>query len=312
MDLPSYDQLPRLEPMGLPHAWDCFGAGDQLGSVNLLTPERIIEAARLVQRGVVYNLDLPLNAIDPPMYGRSPMQHDIFTVSRHSRDERLDSFFPQGSTQWDGLRHVRAREFGFWGGVTDETDFVAGAGPLGIEKWVEHGMVGRGVLLDVARHLAERGDFDPFVKRSLTPAELDEVAEAQGVTIEMGDVLCVRTGWMAKYRSQDAEGRKAANDSHAFVGLAADEGMARWIWDKHLGALACDNPAIEVSPGDPAVGSLHRRLLPLLGMAMGELFDLDALAEDCAGDGRYQFMFVSAPLHLVGGVGSTANAVAIR
>ena len=72
------------------------------------------------------------------------------------------------------------------------------------------------------------------------------------------------------------------------------------------------NPGLEVSPGDRAVGSLHRRLIPLLGMALGEFFDLDNLAAACASDSRWDFLIVSAPLHLIGGVGSPANAVVIR
>ncbi|MEO5902224.1 MAG: cyclase family protein, partial [Ilumatobacteraceae bacterium] len=77
-------------------------------------------------------------------------------------------------------------------------------------------------------------------------------------------------------------------------------------------AVCCDNPAVEVVPGDPAVGSLHRRLLPTLGTTLGEMFDLDRLATACRADGRWTFFFVAAPLHLPGGLGSPGNAVAIR
>ena len=86
-----------------------------------------------------------------------------------------------------------------------------------------------------------------------------------------------------------------------FAGLHADEAMARTIWNAHPAALCCDNPAVEVVPGDPAVGSLHRRLLPTLGTALGEMFDLDELAAACRADGRCTFFFVAAPLNLPGG-----------
>jgi hypothetical protein len=76
--------------------------------------------------------------------------------------------------------------------------------------------------------------------------------------------------------------------------------------------VVTDNPAVEQTPGDPAVGSLHRRVLMSLGMPLGELFDLDTLAARCAADGRWTFAFTAAPLPLVGGVGSTANALAVR
>jgi hypothetical protein len=97
-----------------------------------------------------------------------------------------------------------------------------------------------------------------------------------------------------------------------FAGLQADEAMARFLWDAHPAALLCDNPAVERAPGDPAVGSLHRRLLPLLGFALGEMFDFDSLAAACAADRRWTFFFVAAPLHVPDGLGSPGNAMAIR
>jgi hypothetical protein len=79
-----------------------------------------------------------------------------------------------------------------------------------------------------------------------------------------------------------------------------------------VAALCCDNPAVEVVPGDPTIGSLHRRLIPFLGFALGEMFDLDRLADRCHADGRFTFLFVASPLHVPDGLGSPGNAVAIR
>ena len=301
-----------IEKLGLRHAWGVFGADDQLGAVNFLTAERVRRAITLVHTGDVFNVVLPLTAFNPPLYGRAPLEHTLFQPDRNSWDDRLDTFYLQGSTHWDGLRHIRAREFGFWGGATDET-LTAGPGLLGIEHWVEHGFVGRGVLLDVAKkYEAEKPGYDPFQERSVTAADLQETADLQGVELQPGDILCIRMGWMGKYAALDEAGRTAASSSYVFVGLAADEELSRWLWNRNIVAVACDNPAAEVSPGDPAVGSLHRRLVPLLGMVLGELFDFESLAEACAADRRYDFLFVSVPLNLPGGVGSPANAIAIR
>lgn len=308
--LPRFDDLPTLQGLGLRHAWGIWGPGDQLGTVNLLTPQRVSRAASLIRDGQVVNLVVPLTAIDPPLYGREPVRHTVFATGRNNWDDRLDNLYLQSSSQWDGFRHVRCREFGFWGGVTE--DPVAGGGQLGVEHWVEHGMVGRGVLLDVAAHLGSRGEYDPLAGRSITPEDLAETARGQGVSLEAGDILCVRTGWMGAFRPRDQEGRTAIIESRQFAGLAAGEEMARWLWDQHFAAVACDNPAVEVSPGDPAIGSLHRRLIPLLGFMLGELFDFEALARACRADGRWEFCFVSVPLYLPGGVGSPANAIAIR
>ena len=266
-----------LEGLGLRHAWGVFGPDDQLGSVNFLTPGRTLAAAQAVREGVVVNLTLPVGAIDPPFYGREPMRHTVVRLDRNYWDDRLDNLHLQGSTHWDSLRHVQAREFGWWGGLTDESQMKPGSGPLGIEHWVRHGMAGRGVLLDVGRHLdSERNGYDPFISRSVTPDELESVARDQAVEIREGDILCLRFGWITKYlamKKADREGM--ATGDHAFVGLAADEAMARWLWNHRLSAIAADNPAVEVSPGDRNIGSMHRRVLPLLGLAVGEFFDVE-------------------------------------
>jgi hypothetical protein len=88
--------------------------------------------------------------------------------------------------------------------------------------------------------------------------------------------------------------------------------MARFLWDQHFAALAVDNNAVESFPGDPNVGYLHRRLIPLLGFALGEWFNFEELGRSCAEDGRNTCFFVSMPLNLPGGVGSPANAVAVK
>jgi len=190
---------------------------------------------------------------------------------------------------------------------------VGGAGPLGIEHWVRHGIVGRGVLLDVAGWL-EREDpaYDPFAVRSVSAEILDMVANEQSVDICERDILCVRLGWIGRYAALDVDGRRSAAVSHDYAGLAADEEMSRWLWNRRVTAVAADNPGVEVSPGNRSVGSLHRRAIPLLGIALGELFDFDALANACRADGRWHFLMVSVPLHLTGGVGSPANAVGVR
>jgi kynurenine formamidase len=131
------------------------------------------------------------------------------------------------------------------------------------------------------------------------------------VDLGPGTILLVRTGWMTAYLAGDLAERAAMTSAGANAGLAADEGMARYLWNNGVSAVAADNMTLEVAPGDPAVGSLHRRLLPALGMALGELWSLDALGARCAEERRYEFFFVSVPLYLPRGVGSPPNAIAI-
>ncbi|MBK1783502.1 cyclase family protein [Prauserella cavernicola] len=306
--LPKYSELPRLDDVGSHHAWDVFGPGDELGTLNLLDAEAVRHATGLVRTGERVGISLPLDQPDPPLFRREPFQHTVKRIGS-MWDDRLDSFFPQCSTQWDGFRHHRVRQHGFYGGVLD--DPAPGNPRLSIHHWARAGILGRGVLLDVAAHLP---GVDPLSEHSITPDDLRAVASAQGTEIRPGDILCLRTGWLAAYRALEPEGKAAIAAEKAGLssaGLAADESTAELLWDWHIAAVSADNPAVEVTPGDAAVGSLHRRLLGLLGIPLGELFDFDELATRLAAESRSEFLFVSVPLAVPGGLGSPGNAVAV-
>lgn len=309
--MPEFDDLPEIPGLGLRHAWDVFGAGDVLGSINLVTPARVARAAASVTSGEVISLDLPLDVPDPPLFGRRPYRRGVRALNRNEMDDRLDDFHLQGSTQWDALGHVRCREHGYWGGgrTVDPTE---GDNGLGIHHWAEHGIAGRGLLVDVAGwHERNHGPVRALERRAVTVAELESVLADQGTEPEVGDIWCVRTGWVDAYRGLSAASRAAYAADPTSTGLHAGEDTARYLWNAHPAALCCDNPAVEVLPGDPEVGSLHRRLLPTLGLALGEMFDLERLAERCQERRRWTFFFVAAPLKVPGGLGSPGNAVAI-
>jgi hypothetical protein len=309
--LPTYDELPEVPGLGLRHAWDVFGEDDVLGSINLVTPARVARAAASVTTGEMLSLDLPLNLPDPPLFGRKAYEHVVIALNRNEMDDHLDNFHPQGSTQWDALNHVRCREHGYWGGRTQ--DPTAGPNGLGIDHWAEHGIAGRGVLVDVAGWREREGrPLRPFDPEAISVADLAATLASENVVPDVGDIWCVRTRWVGAYRQLDADGRVAYAQEPTFAGLSGGEDMARYVWNAHPAALCCDNPAVEVVPGDPAVGSLHRRLLPTLGLALGEMFDFETLAERCRADGRWTFFFVAAPIKVPGALGSPGNAVAIR
>jgi hypothetical protein len=304
---PAYRDLPDGSAWGL--------LDPDLGSLGLLTAERARAATQLVRRGVRFSLDLPLDQPSPPFFSREAMRHEIFQLGDRVLDDRLDNFYPQASTQWDGFGHF-AHSSGYFGGRTEEQIRDS----PGVLAWTGPGIVARGVLLDVARHVSIPGD-EPFV---VDPGLLDETAAAQGVTLQPGDVCCVRVGWLTWYRGLDAAGRdavSAASRSYPDLrtpGLGPGTRIAEWCWDHGVAALAVDNPGVEpfpitaaLGPGEGVDESVHVRVLALLGIPLGEFFDLDALAEDCAREGRYEFCFTSAPLRLPAGIGSPPNAMAI-
>ena len=303
-----YRDLPVL--MGdYRHAWGEFPDGDQFGCLSRITPEARRTALATVREGRTVGLSLPLDLPDPPMFGREPYEHVVFAPGRNNLDDRLEGFFLQASTQWDGFRHVRAREHGFWQGHPGEFD---GTDDLGIQAWAQTGIVGRGVLLDLSQPYrdlvaAGRNDADHIIE----VADLEAAAEEAGVEVRPGDVLCLRTGWLERYLSGDPGERRELAGTRRWPGLSSAADMAERLWDWGIAAVVADNPAVEFAPGRKDRGSLHRRLIPLLGLPLGELFDLEELTAACRERGSWEFLFVGIPLNLPGGVGSPGNAVAM-
>ncbi len=310
--LPSYRQLPSHDVLGGRTSWGVFGDDDELGTIGLIGDEQVVAATAEIVTGRRFSLSLPLGEPDPPPGARALPEHTIFRRGRNTQDDRLDSLFMQASSQWDGLRHVQAREFGFYNG-TSEADAGPEGAHLGIERWVEHGIMGRCVLVDVARWAARVGEpLRAHAATPITPEMLRDTISTQGVDIRRGDVLLLRTGYLEAYREDRRTNAPVHDYREGCPGLVGTEAMAELLWDLHVAAVCADNPAVEVMPGNREDGSLHRRAIAMLGIAFGELFDMDALADDCAKDGRYSAFFTAVPLNVRGAVGSPANAVACK
>ncbi len=316
--LPAYDELPPAIRGGR-SAWGLFGREDSVGLLNLQTPERVAEAARLIRSGAVFSLNAPVNVPDPPLFRRGAAQHSLITNElRAFFDDKLDNYYPQGSSQWDSLAHVAYGTDQFYNGVTAQ-DITARARNT-IDHWAARGIAGRAVLIDVDAVLGGAGTgFDPASARAITVAELDAARAAAGVEWEPGDVLLLYTGFLGWHVRQEAAVREAMAERGALrnVGLAHDEAMARYLWDAHVSAVVSDNPSVEVWPADAGdeafpFGYLHRILIGQLGMALGELWWLEDLALSCRDDGRYEMFLTAAPMNVRGGIGSPANAIAIK
>ncbi len=272
----SYDDLLRRGDAPPGSTWGLFDPTSERGMADLAGPEQVLAASSLVRTGEVVNLDHSLAAFDPPMArARQAPRHTIVAGHPQSRDDSLD-FFLQASSQVDGLRHRRAQDWGFYDGHAD-AQIAVGSPTLGVQRWAERPVVGRGVLLDVAAARAGLG------------APLDHAR---------GEVLEVATGF------------------------AQRRALPRWLWDHRVALFATDTFAVERLPVVPDsefaasavddAGMMHQELIASLGMPLGELWRLDALAAACAQDQRWQCLVVVKPLHLEGGVGSPANATALR
>ncbi|HZC47277.1 MAG TPA: cyclase family protein [Candidatus Acidoferrum sp.] len=315
--IPSYSELPVRAGAPAGAAWGVFGDNDEVGTINLLTPERVIAAADSIRSGKVFALNLPINIPDPPLFTRGKHTHTvkIFPTAEFVLDDFLDNFYPQASSQWDALAHVKHPIHGAYNGIPDIEMTGRGGTRLGIDNLARRGIAGRGVLADVARYYDRVGKSIDFTRAESIP--LDDVQatlEEEGVALRAGDILLIRIGWTKFYLSASDTIKEELSKETVVPGIEGSERTARWLWDNHLAAVASDSPALEAlpKPAGEEMEFLHFHMLAFFGMPIGEMWNLEGLAEDCAADGRYDFFLTSAPLNIPGGVGSPPNALAIK
>jgi kynurenine formamidase len=178
------------------------------------------------------------------------------------------------------------------------------------------------VLIDLGRYRDTIGaPIDHAHGEPLDIGLLDQALAAQGVTVGAGDLLMIRTGW-AQWFLEDATPteRQRIHDHKSCTGIAQSHDAIDWFADHRVALAASDTfalerlPAVAGSPfgADTDHGMMHQELIAMLGLPIGELWKLDELSQDCAGDGRYECLLTVKPLNLTGGVGSPANATAIK
>lgn len=316
----TYQHLPTLD--GIRHSWGAWGPDDALGCLNRLTDAAALDALQCVRRGATFPLNLDMRLPSPPLFGRPMIRHDlVYSANGTSLNDVISDWNTQVSSQWDGFLHVTWKDHGCYNGYKLH----------GIHHWAERGIVGRSVLVDVGRWRASADRPLQFTRPDvITAKELRAALAAQSTTVQPGDILMVRTGWLAWYLESSQDTRTAIADPArlASPGLSAEEEIAELLWDLQIAAVAADNPALEAWPlgCDATTGmrrgtdawpqrfeiSLHVRLLPGLGMPIGELWHLERLAADCAADGEYQALLVSTPINLRGAAASPANALVLK
>ena len=208
--IPKFSQLP-VKPGAPPDSnWGVFGDDDEVGCVNFLTEDGIIEAAKLVRKGKVFRLDTPVNYATPPLFNREPVQHtkkSFESLGLLGFDDVLDQYNTQEGSQWDGLGHVgNLKAQAFYNGVTN--DQIKGSNKLGIHNWADR-FVGRGVLVDAFRYRAEKGKpLNPLTDERYSLDDLKQALAAQSTELKPGSILLVRTGWMPAYLAATAEQKR--------------------------------------------------------------------------------------------------------
>jgi kynurenine formamidase len=303
--------------------WNRWGPDDEIGTLNYTTAADVVAAVSLVRKGTVISLALDMDQRGPqgaksdyPAMGRMNPVHLMLRTGTDAYAGVLDHrgiraaddllIMPlQAGTQWDGLGHIFYQDT-MWNGYDVRNVTTAGAQKCGIEK-TRNKMVGRGVLLDVARHHEVPALPDGY---AITGADLDATAAAAGVTVGRGDFVIVRTGQMeAKLALGSWDGYPGGDAP----GLGFD--TLEWIWDHQIAAVATDTWGCEVRPNqsEPGINQpWHWISIPIMGLTVGEIFYLAGLADDCAADGVCEFLFVAPALPVTGAVGSPANPLAIK
>lgn len=279
--------------------WGRWGADDQRGTLNLITPELIARAAGLVRRGKVIPLSIPLKADAP----RWPGRHENWHVAQHMNlcgpglggAEDILMIHTHGTTHMDALCHIlydgkmyngydSARSIDSFGAKRNAIDNVGA-------------IVTRGLLVDVA---GARGVDHLPADAVITPEETERILAANGQEAREGDALLFRTGWLRTWE----KAKDAFNTRQPGVGIE----LALWAKARGVAVIAADNSAVEAFPVGPEFLPVHREFLWNQGGYLMELLDLDALAAD----GSDEFMFVAAPLRIVKGLGSPLTPLAIR
>jgi len=301
--------------------WGRWGADDVRGTMNHLTADKRRQGAALVRRGVSFSLSQSFD-MDGPQKGWRRRTNPVHTMLDTGTDAAAGiQGFPHGiggaddviamplqcSTQWDGLGHIFDHGLAWNGRPAGEVVTSLGDAVTGIET-VAGVIAGRGVLLDVGRALGTDGELsDGF---AITSEHLRSTIDRQGASASVGrgDIVLVRTGRLARAR-REGWGDYAGGPSPGLSFTTAD-----WLHGTEIAAIATDTWGFEVRPNefDDAFQPLHQVAIPHIGLFLGEMWDLDALAADCAGDGVYDFWLTAAPLPITGAVGSPVNPIAVK
>jgi kynurenine formamidase len=320
----------KQRPLG--SNWGDYGPEDRLGRLNLLTPARRIAAVSEVREGKIFCLSLPLDVGAGLNPSRHPPQlnsttrnglprynycacHEVSGATDVVCDDMV-TLYTQYSTQWDSLCHIGSlfdanadgeAEVVYYNGFPAASN--VGSSPLGIEHMAASGVQGRGVLLDLARHVGNE-------RVKVNYKQLMHWIKEDGVSIEEGDMLCLHTGFAQYVLDTGSDIEKASLEKVGAVLDGTDPLLLQWIDQSGISALIADNVAIE--QGVTSVKKDHKGpLMPLheqclfkLGIHIGEMWHLSPLAAWLREHDRSRFLLTAPPLRLPGAVGSPVTPVA--
>ncbi|KAK0758024.1 hypothetical protein N5P37_009322 [Trichoderma harzianum] len=317
---PVFDDLPSVpgQPQGC--LWGFFdkdGNKDELGTLNLLNADTVRNASLEIQTGKHVQLDWPMNNLEFPGFGRIPIEHNVKQMASEGflgLDDEI-KINTQTSSQWDSLKHWSIQKQGlFYNGLSIQDALKSPRN--GFHNVCERGgIVARGVLVDWLRwweyHNPGKEPPSAISPYAIPVSELEEVLKFQGTECHQGDVLIVRTGFVRWHNQADKSTRAlGTKQQHYMIGVANNMETVRWLYSKHFSAVAGDTMGWEAWPY-PEHCCLHEWLLCQWGTPIGELWNLEQLSVVCEELKRWSFFLTSAPIHVIGAVGSPPCVIAV-
>ena len=283
--------------------WGRWGAEDQLGAINLITPKTRLAAAKLVTQGVSVSLARDVEkeaAVDNPR----PFLHKMLNVGLNNpgqfvSDDFQVSYHGYAHTHMDSLCHM-AFDGKMYNGFPQAEVVAEGVARLGVTNFKE-GIFGRAVLMDIPRLKGEDW-LEPGTP--IYPSDLDAWEKEAGFSTGSGDIVLIRTGRWAR---RDTEGPWDVSSKSAGLHASA----AKWLKDRDAAILGSD-AASDVSPSlvEGVNQPIHQLVIIAMGMPIFDNLDLEAVAQEAARQNRWEFLVTAAPIAVGGGTGSPFNPIA--
>ncbi|MBB6125360.1 cyclase family protein [Sphingobium subterraneum] len=304
-----------------PSNWGRWGEQDEVGALNFLTSSEVLRGVRTIRKGKVFTCGEVIGHPkgDPLWPGRVPVQREM-AVDKDTyvrgdmqslpggaefADDKIEMYL-QGSTQFDALGHVWYDDK-MWNGYPAASS-NGGMKKASILPIAQRGVVGRGVLLDMAAYKGK-----PYLDKGdlLNLDDLLGCAKSQGVTIEKHDILCLRLGFLQLLHVQ---GPDVFYKDFVEPGLTYSPELVDWFYRMEIPCLSTDTISNETEL-DPDIGvqiPLHCALMRNLGVTFNEVCNFEELAKDCHEDGQWDFLYTAAPLKVHEATGAPVNVLAIK
>lgn len=324
----TFADLPKFDEMKDKKFWWVAEPGSKdegLGKLRYLTPEHVAKAAQSeIKTGERVCLNWDMRKIETPGFGRVVMKHEIKTIPNYEGVSWDDEwhFNPQAGSQWDGFRHFSTVKPGsdkrvFYGGTTSEEITDENCSRIGIGHWAQEGIAARGFLIDWVSYAEKKGiEINGIGGQKVTMQDVYAIAKECNIEFRPGDIFFLRVGFTKTWESVSMDVKKkyqsdVAVRKHSHSGMEQSEELVRFLWDNHVVAVAGDSVSFEVRPNANSSWDLHNILLAGWGVPIGEMFDLERLAELCKKLNRWTFFVTSSPLNHPRAVASPPNCMAI-